>query len=79
MLAKKQEWMITPSHCVFHILPRSENLWQWATYLVAAGHDDMLRLGHDTALLGHQCVLGMARKPVRGEESVILLHTEGLP
>lgn len=50
-----------------------------ATYLVAAGHNDMLRLRHDAAFLGHQCVLGMARKPVRGEEPVVLLHTEGLP
>lgn len=76
---KKQEWIATPSHYMLHILSKSESLWPWATYLVAAGHDDMLRLRHDTALLGHQCVLGMARKPVRGEESVVLLHTEGLP
>lgn len=50
-----------------------------ATYLVAAGHDDMLWLGHDTALLGHQCVLGVAREPVGGEEPIVLLHTEWLP
>lgn len=39
----------------------------------------MLRLGHDTALLGHQRVLGVAREPVGGEEPVVLLHTERLP
>lgn len=50
-----------------------------ATDLVAAGNNDMLWLRHDTALLGHQCVLGVAREPVGGEEPIVLLHTEWLP
>lgn len=66
-------------HYLLPTLSESESPRQWATYLVAAGHNDVLRLRHDAALLGHQCVLGMARKPVRGEEPVVLLHTEGLP
>lgn len=50
-----------------------------ATYLVAAGHNDVLWLRHDTALLGHQRVLGVAGEPVGGEEPIVLLHTERLP
>lgn len=57
-----------------HAFPKQ----QGASYLVAAGHDDVLRLGHDTALLGHQCVLGAAGKPVGGEEPIVLLHAEPL-
>lgn len=48
-------------------------------YLVAAGHNDVLWLRHDTALLGHQCVLDVAREAVGREEAVVLLHTELLP
>lgn len=39
----------------------------------------MLWLGHDTALLCHQGVLGVAGEPVGGEEPIVLLHTERLP
>ena len=61
-------------------LPKPERLQQpGAAYLVAAGHDDVLRLRHDAALLGHQRVLGVAGEPVGGEEPVVLLHTERLP
>ena len=61
-------------------LPRPEKLQeQGAAYLVAAGHNDVLWLRHDTALLGHQRVLGVAGEPVGGEEPVVLLHTERLP
>lgn len=61
-------------------LPKPERLQQQgAAYLVAAGHNDVLRLRHDTALLGHQRVLGVAGEPVGGEEPVVLLHTELLP
>lgn len=61
-------------------LPKPKRLQQQgAAYLVAAGHNDVLRLGHDTALLGHQCVLCVAREPVGGEEPIVLLHTELLP
>lgn len=49
---------------------------QGASYLVAAGYDDVLWFGHDTALLGHQSVLGVAGEPVGGEEPIVLLHTE---
>lgn len=38
----------------------------------------MLWLRHDAALLSHQRVLGVARKPVGGEEPIVLLHAEGL-
>lgn len=38
----------------------------------------MLWLGHDTALLSYQGVLGVAREPVRGEKPIVLLHTERL-
>lgn len=50
-----------------------------AAYLVAAGHNDVLRLRHDAALLGHQCVLDVAREAVGREEAIVLLHTELLP
>lgn len=61
-------------------LPRPERLQErGATYLVAAGHNDVLWLRHDTALLGHQRVLGVAGEPVGGEEPIVLLHTERLP
>lgn len=60
-------------------LPKPEMQQRGATDLVAAGHNDMLWLGHDTALLGHQCILDVAREAVGGEEPVVLLHTEWLP
>lgn len=61
--------------------PQPKGAWrlQRAAHLVAAGHDDVLGLRHDDALLGHQRVLGVAGQTVGGEESVVLLHAEGLP
>lgn len=50
-----------------------------ATYLVAAGHNDVLWLRHDTALLGHQHVLNVAREAIGREKAIVLLHTELLP
>lgn len=59
------------------VFPKPQRLQQQgASYLVAAGNNDVLWLGHDTALLGHQCVLGVAGEPVGGEEPIVLLHTE---
>lgn len=61
-------------------LPKPERLQQQgAAHLVAAGHNNVLRLRHDIALLGYQCVLCVAREPVGGEEPIVLLHTELLP
>lgn len=39
----------------------------------------MLWLRHDTALLGHQRVLGVAGQVGGEKEAVVLLHTERLP
>lgn len=58
--------------------PLSRVMWQEAAHLIAAGHDDVLWFRHDTALLSHQGVLGMAGQPIGGEKPIVLLHTEGL-